>query len=777
MIKQLSKFLWGVVMVFAIPLFSMAQGQDKTTQVTFSNQDFVDRNENRITTTSGYSTTGTVSGYYKFQWAANSNLRFSDGDYFTFQIPKIFDVTPITRNLNIDGINVAKLQISSTGLATITFNANAKFLTNFRGNVLAPVKLSNLNPGDNTISFDGITFAITYHEQKYTPPTTPTQPSTDSYANRTISKTSTLVTESNASFYRLQNYDFSNGGLFNFDVRVNRLHEDFGDKEIIIVDQAFNADTNKQSIFSIPDSSVIPFYKVTDIYQAGDFRGAANFTIQKVYPSGKQPQGRKSPISYMGVTTDEEEYHNAHKNGNYDIAFLKINDDRKGFSLFVKNIGQAYIDLHYYLQEPADNLYIRNRATWYADNERVPTDRKNSTIDFETSSVQASKGFGDIYADKIGQLVIRAYDANNTTRFLEGAIFTLRNKTTGQEITAGPTDTKGEFITEVLDNGEYTLTETTAPNGYQLVDPISIIIDRFNRYEVSIVNVPHTVKQNDTHTYTAEIVWVGGSEPRPDVTLMLERDGRTYLSAEIKTLRSGTTSVSWTNLPKKHPNSNIDYTYTVRQLPIKGYTMEDITHTENKKTTITNKFQTTRHTTTIVWEGGSAPRPTITLILKQDGEQYTSQRIFSGRTSHTWDNLPIFNGNDGFANYTVEVASIDKYTVKNITYGENSSQITIAPAICTKPAITTGTALETIVGISDIRTNTDEWPHSRKGGWIALESNNKGFVINRLSTAQIRNITHPQEGMIAYDTTEKCLKIFNGAEWKCFSNPVCPQFK
>lgn len=97
---------------------------------------------------------------------------------------------------------------------------------------------------------------------------------------------------------------------------------------------------------------------------------------------------------------------------------------------------------------------------------------------------------------------------------------------------------------------------------------------------------------------------------------------------------------------------------------------------------------------------------------------------------------------------------------------------------CTKPAKTTGgSILETPVGITDLGTGgVNSWPMVRKGGWIALESNNKGFVVTRMSTSQITAISAPQEGMMVYDTTTKCLKLYNGIEWKCFSKPVCPKF-
>lgn len=66
------------------------------------------------------------------------------------------------------------------------------------------------------------------------------------------------------------------------------------------------------------------------------------------------------------------------------------------------------------------------------------------------------------------------------------------------------------------------------------------------------------------------------------------------------------------------------------------------------------------------------------------------------------------------------------------------------------------------------------WPMNRTSAHTVLESNTKGFVITRLSTAELANITNPQEGMMVYDTTEKCLKIYSDNAWKCFKTPACP---
>ena len=90
----------------------------------------------------------------------------------------------------------------------------------------------------------------------------------------------------------------------------------------------------------------------------------------------------------------------------------------------------------------------------------------------------------------------------------------------------------------------------------------------------------------------------------------------------------------------------------------------------------------------------------------------------------------------------------------------------------------TGTAgVDTKHGITLLQragVDNGNWPMIRKSAHTALESNTKGFVITRMTTAQITAIVSPQEGMMVYDTVAKCLKLYDGTVWSCFSTPACP---
>ena len=113
----------------------------------------------------------------------------------------------------------------------------------------------------------------------------------------------------------------------------------------------------------------------------------------------------------------------------------------------------------------------------------------------------------------------------------------------------------------------------------------------------------------------------------------------------------------------------------------------------------------------------------------------------------------------------------------------NTATDTDTHGSCFKPGITTGTALDTKHGITALnRAGSDasgNWPMVRKGAWTALEAKTKGFVINRLTTAEIASIPAANliEGMVVYNKDLNCLQVNTtgtAAGWSCLATPTCP---
>lgn len=111
--------------------------------------------------------------------------------------------------------------------------------------------------------------------------------------------------------------------------------------------------------------------------------------------------------------------------------------------------------------------------------------------------------------------------------------------------------------------------------------------------------------------------------------------------------------------------------------------------------------------------------------------------------------------------------------------------VTTASSYCYKPAVTDSNTYPSQHGISALgRADSDNenWPMVRQSAWTLMEAKTKGFVINRLTTSQILAIPTNDlvEGMMVYDTTADCLKIYtstNGSTfgWYCMSTQACPQ--
>lgn len=99
---------------------------------------------------------------------------------------------------------------------------------------------------------------------------------------------------------------------------------------------------------------------------------------------------------------------------------------------------------------------------------------------------------------------------------------------------------------------------------------------------------------------------------------------------------------------------------------------------------------------------------------------------------------------------------------------------------CFRPATTAGTTLPTTHGITALaRAGTDNgnWPMKITGAYTALDAKTKGFVINRVNTLQLATITNPVVGMMVYDTTANCLKIYDNTNaWRCITTQTCNNF-
>ncbi|MGC5744038.1 hypothetical protein [Chryseobacterium sp. NFX27] len=165
------------------------------------------------------------------------------------------------------------------------------------------------------------------------------------------------------------------------------------------------------------------------------------------------------------------------------------------------------------------------------------------------------------------------------------------------------------------------------------------------------------------------------------------------------------------------------------------------------------------------------------------------------QTTLSFDEVKISIGSvASLGDQTLRVYSayIDTRTSVVTVPGDGYTPIVCSNGACYKPgAIATAgnPALISKVGMTSLlragTQNSDNWPAARTGAWLVLEARTKGFVVNRMEFNSSGNpvgipVVDFVEGMLVYDTTNKCLKMYttqNGGStfaWFCISTQACP---
>lgn len=123
-----------------------------------------------------------------------------------------------------------------------------------------------------------------------------------------------------------------------------------------------------------------------------------------------------------------------------------------------------------------------------------------------------------------------------------------------------------------------------------------------------------------------------------------------------------------------------------------------------------------------------------------------------------------------------------------------TTAVTVGNTYCYKPAVLdAGNSYPSKHGITSLGrggAESDNWPAVRQSAWTVLEGKTKGLVMNRVRFNASNQpvaadgvtpvITNPVEGMMVYDTTNNCLKMYtsnNGGstfQWHCMATQACP---
>lgn len=140
---------------------------------------------------------------------------------------------------------------------------------------------------------------------------------------------------------------------------------------------------------------------------------------------------------------------------------------------------------------------------------------------------------------------------------------------------------------------------------------------------------------------------------------------------------------------------------------------------------------------------------------------------------------------------TLPVAPQTNYPITLAGFGSRCNvNFGLADSYCYKPGAVASVgnpALISKVGITSLNragAAGDNWPAVRTGGWLVLEAKTKGFVPNRVEFSGENPVgivpSNFIEGMLVYDTTNKCLKMYTSTDggtnfgWYCISTQTCP---
>lgn len=116
--------------------------------------------------------------------------------------------------------------------------------------------------------------------------------------------------------------------------------------------------------------------------------------------------------------------------------------------------------------------------------------------------------------------------------------------------------------------------------------------------------------------------------------------------------------------------------------------------------------------------------------------------------------------------YTFKIALADTFDnlKDSVVFIRQVSGVKILES-CFKPGVKDGVGLPSQVGVSTIGMPYENWPNVVPNAHLVMESNEKGFAINQVNS--VADIAEPVEGMLVYDNTDQCVKLYNGESWNC----------
>ncbi|MFD1061248.1 Cna B-type domain-containing protein [Scardovia wiggsiae] len=350
------------------------------------------------------------------------------------------------------------------------------------------------------------------------------------------------------------------------------------------------------------------------------------------------------------------------------------NEGNGGFTINLGDIGTNGYKIEYKVKlnhAPLNGEQFKNRV---ALNYNGKTTSYGNTATWESGSGEAN---GYNYSIKL-----KKTDVNG--RALKGAVFSVVRDSSGETVGTITTGEDGTGSLGGLLRDNYTVMETTAPDGYEKADPVRITAEQLkNDAKTAEITVVDKLEEKTSVKVTK--AWDDSDNTdgvRPDsVQVQLRADGEK--SGDLVTLNEANHwTYTWTGLKAKNNGQDIKYTVS-EVLPANGKYTFKVTGDAASGYTITNTHKVEKTSVSIskVWDDQNdqdGVRPdSVKMQLYADGVASGDPVTLDAANGwkHTWSDLDK-NASGKAIIYTVKEVSIPEgYTSE--TAGDAASGYTI----------------------------------------------------------------------------------------------------
>ena len=393
---------------------------------------------------------------------------------------------------------------------------------------------------------------------------------------------------------------------------------------------------------------------IEDSIQSGQILKADSFDI---YVDGHRPN------TYYGenaIANFERDYPGSSIRVNVSSGEITVNIPR-GYA----SLNNFVIMYKTKITNKNQDTFENNTKAWYKENNKPAVNGED--FNFSVANIHSS---GGITGTVKGELKIFK-SISGTQVGIPKVKFELKRKDGGvikdnEKVIQLVTDENGIANVKKLPVAEYIVKEISAPEWIKF-DPleskeITFIVKDTDK-EGTLLNIENNKKLIDVK---ATKIWDGGPTEKPTIYFKLYRSvgdnttSKEVTNAEIKSLPSGTSEVTWNDL-EKTDDSGEPYNYSVKEVNKDGkdFTPNGYVKTE-KDLTVTNTYnEKTSIDVTKNWIGKAADSVTVNLMA--DGNKVDSQVLNEGNEwQYTFSNLEKYKDGKEI-NYTVEETPIDGY--------------------------------------------------------------------------------------------------------------------